>query len=132
VLLELIGQLKSEYPIDVDRIYLIGQSLGGMGVWDIVAKRPDMFAAAVPICGAGNTDRIDRARDVAIWAFHGALDTTVPVDGSREMVARLEAVDGNIRYTEYADVGHNSWERAFADPRLPEWLFSNSRSRRQN
>jgi predicted peptidase len=55
------------------------------------------------------------------------MDTTVPVVGSRNIVASLEAVKGNIRYTEYPDVGHNSWERAFADPGLAEWLFSNVR-----
>ena len=56
----------------------------------------------------GNTERIVNARDVALWAFHGAMDTTVPVAGSREMFTSLEAVKGNIRYTEYPDVGHNS------------------------
>jgi predicted peptidase len=105
----------------------MGQSLGGIGVWDIIAKRPDIFAAGIPVCGVGNTERIINARDVSLWAFHGAMDTTIPVAGSREMVTSLEAAKGNIRYTEYPDVGHNSWERAFADPRLPQWLFSNIR-----
>jgi predicted peptidase len=56
----------------------------------------------------GNTERIVNARDVALWAFHGAMDTTVPVAGSREMFTSLEAVKGNIGYTEYPDVGPNS------------------------
>ena len=127
VLMELIDQMKSEFLIDESRVYIMGQSLGGIGVWDIIAKRPDIFAAGVPVCGVGNTERIVNARDVALWAFHGAMDTTVPVAGSREMVTSLEAAKGNIRYTEYPDVGHNSWERAFADPELPQWLFSNIR-----
>lgn len=127
VLIELIDQMKSEFLIDESRVYIMGQSLGGIGVWDIIAKRPDIFAAGVPVCGVGNTERIVNARDVALWAFHGAMDTTVPVAGSREMVTSLEAAKGNIRYTEYPDVGHNSWERAFADPELPQWLFSNIR-----
>lgn len=127
VLMELIDQMKSEFLIDESRVYIMGQSLGGIGVWDIIAKRPEIFAAGVPVCGVGNTERIVNARDVALWAFHGAMDTTVPVAGSREMVTSLEAAKGNIRYTEYPDVGHNSWERAFADPELPQWLFSNIR-----
>lgn len=127
VLIELIDQMKSEFLIDESRVYIMGQSLGGIGVWDIIAKRPDIFAAGVPVCGVGNTERIVNARDVALWAFHGAMDTTVSVAGSREMVTSLEAAKGNIRYTEYPDVGHNSWERAFADPELPQWLFSNIR-----
>ena len=80
----------------------------------------------------GNTDRIVNARGVALWAFHGAMDTTVPVAGSREMVTSLEVAKGDIRYTEYLDVGHNSWERAFADPELPHWLFSNVRGQSRN
>lgn len=127
VLMELIDQIKSEFLIDDNRVYIMGQSLGGIGVWDIIAKRPDIFAAAVPVCGAGNTDRIVKARNISLWAFHGAMDTTVAVAGSREMVTSLEAANGNIRYTEYPDVGHNSWERAFAEPGLPQWLFSNVR-----
>jgi predicted peptidase len=127
VLMELIDQVKSEFLIDESRVYIMGQSLWGIGVWDIIAKRPDIFAAGVPVCGLGNTERIVNARDVALWAFHGGMDTTVPVAGSREMVTSLEAAKGNIRYTEYPDVGHNSWERAFADPELPQWLFSNIR-----
>lgn len=131
VLMELINQLKSEFLIDENRIYIMGQSLGGIGVWDIVAKRPDKFAAGVPICGSGDTERIVNARNIALWAFHGAMDTAVPVAGSREMVASLEAANGIIRYTEYPDVGHNSWERAFANPGLPAWLFSNVRGQSQ-
>ena len=131
VLVELINQIKSELLIDENRIYIMGQSLGGIGVWDIIAKRPDIFAAGVPVCGAGNTDRIVNARNIALWAFHGAIDTTVPVAGSRNMVTSLEAAKGNIRYTEYPDVGHNSWERAFADPGLSQWLFSNVRGQSQ-
>ncbi|MFT5842055.1 MAG: putative peptidase [Pseudohongiellaceae bacterium] len=127
VLMELIDQMKSEFLVDESRVYIMGQSLGGIGVWDIIAKRPDTFAAGIPVCGVGNTERIVNARGVAFWAFHGAMDTTIPVAGSREMVSSLEAANGNIRYTEYPDVGHNSWERAFADPGLPQWLFSNIR-----
>lgn len=124
VLIELISKISSQHPIDADRIYIMGQSLGGMGVWDIVSKQPNLFAAAVPVCGRGDTTRIVNARSMAIWAFHGAEDTAVSVTGSREMVASLKAVDGNISYTEYPNVGHNSWEKAFAEPALPEWLFS--------
>ncbi|GJM13201.1 MAG: phospholipase [Pseudohongiella sp.] len=125
-LIELIDQLLREQPIDKSRIYLIGQSLGGMGVWDIVAKRPKLFAAGIPVCGNGNPDRIVAAREVALWAFHGDADTAVPVTGSRAMVAKLRAVEGDIRYSEYEGVGHNSWERAFAEPELATWLSSKS------
>lgn len=124
LVLELVERLSKEFIIDADRIYVMGQSLGGRGAWDLVSKRPRVFAAAVPLCGDGNTQRVRAARSVAIWAFHGAKDPVVPVAGSREMVAALRAVASPIKYTEYADVEHDVWTRAFAEPELPEWLFA--------
>jgi predicted peptidase len=127
---ELLASLSKEFAIDPERIYLVGQSRGGRGTWDLIAKRPDLFAAAVPVCGDGNTTRIMTARDVPVWAFHGAKDDTVPVIGSREMTAALRAAGGTVKYTEYPDAGHDVWTLAFAEPGLPEWLFSQKRRRR--
>lgn len=126
-LLELVEVLRAESRIDPQRIYVVGQSLGGFGAWDLIARRPDLFAAAVPLCGGGDVQRIHSARDVAVWAFHGAKDTTVPVSSSREMVEALRLVNPSVRYTEYADAGHDVWTRAFAERELPEWLFAQRR-----
>jgi predicted peptidase len=126
-LFELLDELRSELRIDTRRIYVVGQSLGGYGVWDFIARYPDIFAAAVPLCGGGNANRILSARDVAVWAFHGAKDVTVLVSRSREMVEALRAVNSSVRYSEYPDVGHDVWNRAFAERELPEWLFAQRR-----
>lgn len=125
--LEVLDQVARDFAIDQRRVYLVGQSRGGRGVWDLVSKRPGLFAAAVPVCGDGNVDRVVAASAVPIWAFHGALDDVVPVDGSRAMVAALRAAGSQVRYTEYADAGHNVWNRAFAESELPAWLFSQRR-----
>jgi len=130
LVLELVEMLSKEFLIDADRIYVMGQSLGGRGAWDLVSKRPNVFAAAVPLCGDGNAQRVRAARHVAIWAFHGAKDPVVPVSGSRELVAALKSVGSPVKYTEYADVEHDVWTRAFAEPELPDWLFAQKRSRR--
>jgi predicted peptidase len=58
------------------------------------------------------------------WLFHGAVDPLVPVPESRRMVDALQAVEGDVRYTEYEGVGHNAWDRAYEDPQLMEWLLS--------
>jgi predicted peptidase len=126
-LLELLDELRSELRIDARRVYVVGQSLGGFGAWDLIARHPDVFAAAVPLCGAGDTKRILSARNVAVWAFHGAKDATVLVARSREMVAALRTVNSSVRYTEYPDVGHDVWIRAFRERDLPEWLFAQRR-----
>lgn len=128
VLLDLLAALRKEFAIDAERIYLMGQSLGGRGTWDLISKRPALFAAAIPVCGDGNPTRIKDARGVAIWAFHGAMDQVVPVAGSRDMVAALKtAGSGVVKYTEYPDVEHDAWVRAFAEHELPDWLFAQRR-----
>lgn len=126
-LFELLDELRSELRIDARRVYVVGQSLGGYGAWDLIARHPDLFAAAVPLCGGGDTKRILSARNVAVWAFHGAKDATVRAARSREMVAALRTVNSSVRYTEYPDVGHDVWTRAFGERDLPEWMFAQRR-----
>jgi len=130
IVLEIIAALSREFAIDEDRVYLTGQSLGGYGTWDIVSKRPDVFAAAVPLCGGGNVPRVAAARHVAIWAFHGAKDDAVPVEESRKLVAALRAAGSPVKYTEYSGIGHDVWTRAYHEPGLANWLFNQRRQLR--
>jgi predicted peptidase len=61
--------------------------------------------------------------------FHGAEDATVPVGESRRIVEALRAEGAPVRYTEYEGVGHNAWDRAFAEPELWTWLLAQRRKR---
>lgn len=110
---------------DERRVYLSGISMGGFGAFALAARFPARFAAIVPVCGWGDPATMSRplAR-MPMWVFHGAEDDIVPVTYSREMVAAIRAA-GNERvlYTEYRNVGHDSWDMAFADPELPRWLL---------
>ena len=126
---ELIRELQIAYPIDQDRIYLTGQSLGGWGVWDMIAKRPDLFAAAIPVCGGGDPKTVSSMGDVAIWAFHGAMDREVNVEISREMVNALKAAGSGVKYTEYPSAGHEIWDRAYSEDGLIDWLFAQRKRR---
>jgi predicted peptidase len=126
-LVELLAELRSELHIDARRVYVVGQSLGGYGAWDLIARNSSLFAAAVPLCGGGDAVRVLSARNVAVWAFHGAKDATVPVSRSRKMVAALRTVNSSVRYTEYPNVGHDVWTRAFRERDLPEWMFAQRR-----
>ena len=121
--LQLLMKTLETYPIDRNRIYVGGASMGGFATWDILSRQPDLFAAAFPICGGGDLTNSQRISHVPVWVFHGARDTTVLPSSSREMVAALRASGGFPRYTEYPDVEHNSWERALAMPELFDWLF---------
>lgn len=123
----IIDRLLTELPIDSRRIYLTGQSMGGLGVWNMLAQRPAFFAAAVPCCGSAGRDRVAMLSSVPIWNFHGDADKTVPVTVSRERIAALRAAGGRPFHTEYAGVGHNVWEWAYTEPNLAPWLFSQHR-----
>ena len=128
--LEIVAAVSREFAIDADRLYVTGQSLGGYGTWEIITRHPQVFAAAVPLCGGGDAARIVAARTLAIWAFHGAKDPVVPVTESRDVVAALRAAGSPVKYTEYPDVAHDAWNRAYAEPELADWIFSQRRNAR--
>ena len=125
VLIQLLDSLAKLSFVDSSRIYVGGLSQGGMGVFDIVARRPDLFAAAFPICGG---DKVSTTRNfagkVSMWIFHGEKDDVVPVSFSRDFYKALQKASADVRYTEYPGVLHNSWVNALAEPELLSWLFS--------
>ena len=125
--LKVIDVLRREFPIDDGRIYVTGQSMGGTGVWNIIAGRPNFFAAAVPCCGSETTENGAESLDTPLWCFHGDSDQTVLVSVSRERVAARRKAGGHPLYTEYAGVDHNVWEWTFTEPALIEWVFSQRR-----
>jgi predicted peptidase len=122
--LGLIGQMRKDYPIDAKRIYVTGLSMGGFGAWDVIARRPDLFAAAVPICGGGDETTATKIAKIPIWAFHGAKDPAVNVNRTRHMIAALKKAGGEPKYTEYPDEGHASWVPAYKDAAMMKWLFA--------
>ena len=142
--LEALDQTMKEFKGDPQRVYLTGLSMGGYGTWALGSQNPHRFAALVPICGgihlppghdipnAHNTDDsadpytaiAQKIGNTPVWVFHGGADPTVPVTESRQMVAALKAVGGNVRYTEYPGVMHDSWDKAYAEPELIPWLLA--------
>lgn len=119
------------YRIDADRVYLTGLSMGGYGTWEAIERIPDRIAAAVPICGGGNPIGLAAAREVPVWAFHGAMDPVVPLSASAGMVSRLRAAGGRVRFTVYPDAGHDSWTETYATPEVYEWLLRHRLSDRE-
>lgn len=121
---QLLDSLLASGKIDTKRVYLGGLSLGGMGTFYLITKRPNLFAAAFPICGAGNVEAAGNfAKKVPVWIFHGGDDQVVPVQSSRAYDAKLKALGAEEKYTEYPGVGHNSWDNVFVEPGLLPWLF---------
>ncbi|REA60092.1 hypothetical protein DSL64_15540 [Dyadobacter luteus] len=127
IVFDLLRALKAEFSIEPDRIYAIGHSLGGYGTWHFIGTRPDLFAAAVPLSGAGDPALAKNMVDVPIWAFHGATDRNVPVDGARDVIKAIQQAGGHPRYTEFADVGHYLNPSLNYTPGILDWLFAQRR-----
>lgn len=120
----------TSYPIDEDRIYLTGLSMGGYGSWWYGAKHPERFAALLPICGGGQPEDAEELAKTPIWAVHGEDDSVVSPSESRRMVEAVREAGGNVKYTELTDTGHDSWDPAYSDPDIVQWLFKQKRNRR--
>lgn len=120
----------AQYPIDLSRVYLTGISMGGHGAWCLGALRPDYFAAAAIICAPNlmQPDQVCTMKNVPTWVFHGDADETVPLVCSEIMVDALQACGGDVRFTVYPGVGHDSWNTAYADPTLYEWFLTHQRA----
>jgi predicted peptidase len=127
LLLALLETFIKEKPVDTNRIYLTGLSMGGYGTWDLIARKPDLFAAAAPVCGGGDEATAPKIKHIPLWVFHGDKDTVVLPERSRNMVEAIKKAGGNPKYTEYKGVGHNSWVKAYSDPEFFAWLFAQKR-----
>ncbi len=127
LLLATVDAVQKEFPIDPDRLYLTGLSMGGYGTWDLITRHPEKWAAAAPICGGGDPSKAAAAKSLPVWAFHGSADNVVKPERTREMVEVLKAAGAPIAYTEYAGIGHDSWSSAFAEPSFLPWMFAQKR-----
>jgi predicted peptidase len=134
----------AEFHGDTHKTYLTGLSMGGFGSWELLLRYPTRFAAAAIICGGiepladapeyfvhGIPRHVDAFAYTAahigktpVWIFHGGADASVPVEQSRRMSAELKALGHEVRYTEFAGVGHDSWVPAYDAPALWPWMFA--------
>jgi predicted peptidase len=124
LVIELIKETIQKLPIDTDRIYITGLSMGGFGTFDAISRYPDLFAAAVPVCGGGDIKRAASIAHIPIWIFHGALDRAVNPVLSHNMLKALTDAGAHPGYTQYPKAGHFSWIAAYDDEMMMDWLFS--------
>lgn len=150
--MDMLSDLIEEFPVDTNRIYITGLSMGGYGTWDLISRFPHYFAAAIPMSGGGDSTVVDRFYHLPIWAFHGEKDSTVPASGSRDMIKALEGIDRTcvythcnfgdctgmtdeqVRiavqsgawtlYTEWEGKNHVMWAESYDYPYLLPWVFA--------
>ena len=124
----LLDEYLASGKVDTDRVYAGGISMGGYGTWELLTRRADVFAAAIPLCGAGIPSEAAKLTDIAIWAFHGTADATVPSKGTSDMESAIKAAGGTkIQATYLAGVGHSCWDQAYATSGLVDWLLGQSK-----
>ncbi len=122
--IQLMDRLAEEPYVDTSRIYVSGLSNGGMGTFEILRHRPELFAAATPICGGAHPRSVLKwAQHTPTWIFHGEDDTIVPAIYSKTMVEALIQNGIEPRFTLYPGVGHNSWENVFAEADFLPWIY---------
>jgi len=120
---EIIGRL----PIDTDRIYLTGLSMGGEWSYGWASMNPERFAAIAPVGGAWNPVSACALKRVPVWAFHGAKDDVIPLDSDRAMIDAINRCGGTAKLSVYDDIGHDVWNAAYAEPELYAWLLRQKR-----
>ncbi len=119
----LLKKVMKQYKVEKKQVYVGGLSMGGMGTFEIVSRNPKLFAAAIPICGGGNTAWARQMKKPKWWIFHGAKDDVVSPYLSQQMADALKANGALVKFTLYPNANHNSWDAAFAEPDFLPWLF---------
>lgn len=127
-MVHLIEELRGRSSVDPSRLYGVGFSMGAIGLWDLLARRPDLFAAAVLIAGDLDLEQAAPLVHAPLWAFHGAEDEVVSPLRVRQFAERVRREGGVARYTEVPGVGHEVWRTAFGHIPAWEWLFSQQRA----
>lgn len=123
--LELFADYREKLAIDENRLYTYGMSMGAFAVWDLLARNPGVFAAAIPVAGAGDPATVSTMGKTAIWIFHGTEDTAVPYQSAVYMYDALTAVGRtDVKFTTFDGAGHGIWSKTADTEGLLDWLFS--------
>jgi predicted peptidase len=126
MVMKLMDSISSEKYVDQNRIYVGGLSMGGMGTYELLSRKPEMFAAAFAICGGADPAIVENYRKgFNIWIFHGEQDDVVLPKYSKIMAREINSMGSNAKLSLYAEDNHNSWDTAFAEPHFLPWLFNN-------
>ncbi|MZQ81316.1 phospholipase [Paenibacillus sp. 5J-6] len=125
----LVDEIIKNYPIDTERVYVTGFSMGGNGAWDFASRSPELFSAIVPISGWFEPDKANLFKDIPIWAFHCVDDDVVGVSGTVDMVHSITNIGGNIRATYYSELGHSHrvMEETYSNQDLLTWLLKHKK-----
>jgi predicted peptidase len=123
VVRELIDATIAAVPIDNQRIYITGVSMGGFGTFDAMLRYPDLFAAALPVCGAWDPSDAKEIAHIPLWIVQGANDPLIDPKWGHAMLTALTDLGSNPGFTQYPETGHFVWLAAYDDEMIIDWLF---------
>lgn len=127
LVIKLLEEMLQKPFIDKERIYFSGLSMGGFGIWELLWRIPEVPAVALPICGGAPREKGVHMTHIPIWAFHGVDDNAVHPRYSIAIVKSVQQAGGKAKLSLYPNVGHNSWDNAFAETDYLKWMFSKSK-----
>ena len=125
---ELLDEAEADYHVDVSRVYVTGDGIGGYGTYVLAGRAPQRFAAAAPISSAAYVEQSVQLRDVPMWVFHGKLDGIVPLDQATDMVYALSTLGGEAHVTVYEKGDHDIAERVYSKDELYTWFLKHRRN----
>ena len=118
----LVEHIRRDPRTDPERVYCVGNSMGGYGTWQLAISMPDAFAVIIPICGGGMAWNTGRLQTTVVRAFHGGADHTVATEESVRMVERAVKKGVDATLTIYPETGHNSWDPTYKNKELFDWM----------
>jgi len=130
-LIALVDELSRRYPIDPDRLYVMGMSMGGRGAWYLAYRYPHRFAAVAPVAAFqpipywASSGRLDR---LPVRAYHGEADRLAPSADAVRMHEALTAAGGVSELEVLAGRDHFIAD-IMGEPTLYEWLLRHRRTR---
>jgi predicted peptidase len=126
--LGMLDEALANLPVDRDRVYVCGASMGGFGTWDALSRCPERFAAALPVCGGADLQQAVRIAHIPVWVFHGDQDTVVLPSRSIAMIEAMRRAGGDPKLTLYPGGDHDAWTATFNNPEVLAWLFAQHRA----
>lgn len=127
LVLKSIDSLVLKENIDLNRIYVMGFSMGGATTMNAISKRPNLFAAAINVSGISQFDRMDELTKMPIWIIHGSLDTDNFPQSNFKFFDEMKS-KGRVFLWEYKDKYHNNILSAELVSEIPEWLFKQTKN----
>ena len=123
-LIKLVDTTRNLAFIDITRVYLTGNSMGGYGTWELASLRPDWFSSIMPVCGGGIKWMAYTLVDVPIRTFHGLCDTVVDPIESLEMAKAVNRKGGHAELILFPKLQHNCWDKVYSTESNYDWLLS--------